>query len=175
MNDILGVILFAGIPVISLDGLTRIGQNIIAMTQRIFSYAALVFIANLIFKICTTPIMLAAAVAAVNFAPNVIKWIWVKMGALIIDFCVSVFHIFAPATREIVQDSSELQQISRMYQAAQTSLPTTVNDMLCFLGVHELLGLIISYWIFRAILRIVLNIQTRVMTATPLPLGHFVG
>lgn len=160
-------LLMAGIPVVSLDGLTRIGQNIVAMLQRVLTFSAIVFVCNLIFKICTTPIMLAAAVAAVNLAPNVIKWIWVKMGALAIDFCIDVFHIFAPATQEMVENSSELQQISQMYQAAQTQLPATVNDTLCFFGFHELLGMIISYWIFRAVLRIVLNIQNRVM-AIPL-------
>ena len=156
--------LMAGIPVISLDGLTRIGQNIVAFGQRVFTYGAIVFIANLIFKICTTPIMLAAAVAAVNLAPNVIKYIWIKMGALAIDFCIDVFKIFAPATQEMVENHESLAEISRMYQAAQTQLPTEINDMLCFFGLHELLGMIISYWIFRAILRIVLNIQNRVMS-----------
>lgn len=164
-DDFLNLLVFAvGIPVISWDGITRIGQNIISMLQRALSFSVVVFLANLIFKICTTPLMLAAAVAAVNFAPNVIKWIWIKMGALAIDFCIDIFRIFAPATQEMVDSSSELQEISRMYQAAQTQLPATVNDTLCFFGFHELLGMIISYWIFRAVLRIVLNIQNRVMS-----------
>ena len=162
--EFISMLAFAGIPVVSLDGLTRIGQNIVAMVQRVMTFGAAVFIANLIFKICTTPLMLAAAVAAVNLAPNVIKWIWIKMGALAIDFCVDVFRIFAPATQEMVENNENLAEISRMYQAAQTQLPAQINDTLCFFGFHELLGMIISYWIFRAILRIVLNIQNRVMS-----------
>lgn len=156
--------LVAGIPVISLDGLTRIGQNFIALLQRVLTYGAVIFIANLIFKICTTPLMLAAAVAAVNFAPNVIRYIWIKMGALAIDFCIDIFKVFAPATKDMVENHESLAEISRMYQAAQTQLPTEINDVLCFFGFHELLGMIISYWIFRAILRIVLNIQNRVLS-----------
>lgn len=170
MNDLfslLSVIAFAGIPVISLDGLTRIGQNVVAMTQRALSYGIVIFIANLIFKACTTPLMLAAAVAAVNLAPDVIRWIWIKMGSLAIDFCISVFHIFAPATKEMIEESPDLQSISNVYQAAQTNLPPAINETLAFLGVHEIIGLIISYWVFRGILRIVLNIQNRIM-AIPL-------
>lgn len=162
--DIISLVAVAGFPVISLDGLVRIGQNVVALLQRVLTFGAVVFVANLIFKICTTPLMLAAAVAAVNLAPNVIKWLWIKMGALAIDFCIDVFRIFAPATQEMVENHESLAEISRMYQAAQTQLPTEINDVLCFFGLHELLGMIISYWIFRAILRIVLNIQNRVLS-----------
>jgi hypothetical protein len=176
MNDffnVLSVIAFAGIPVISLDGLTRIGQNIIAMTQRVLTYGVVIFIANLIFKACTTPLFLVAAVAAINLAPDVIRWLWIKMGALCIDFCVTVYGIFAPATNDMIEQSPQLARISQLYQAAQTNLPTEINDMLCFLGVHELIGMIISYWVFRGILRIVLNIQNRVMAVSFLETGRW--
>lgn len=162
--DLLPIVCMAGFPVISLDGIVRIGQNIVGMTQRVLTYGVVIFVANLIFKACTTPLMLAAAVAAVNLAPDAIRWIWIKMGALAIDFCISVFHIFAPATKQMIQSNADFQRLSSMYQAAQTSLPTAINDTLAYLGVHELIGMIISYWTFRGILRIVLNIQNRVMS-----------
>ena len=64
------------------------------MTQRVLTYGVVIFIANLIFKACTTPLFLVAAVAAVNLAPDVIRWLWIKMGALCIDFCVTVCMAF---------------------------------------------------------------------------------
>ena len=79
-------------------------------------------------------------------------------------FVSMFFQIFAPATQEMVKITKVWRKFLGCIKRQTNNYPLKLNDVLCFFGLHELLGMIISYWIFRAILRIVLNIQNRVLS-----------
>lgn len=158
-----------GVPVWSWDGIIRIFQKILALS-------VVSFLINLLLKALTTPLCLAGIVACVNFAPNTIKWIWAKMGALLIDFALKMVDVFTPIISDSItkgEGGTLFNELSNVYNVAYTNLPTPINETLAFVGVHELLGLIISYYVLLFVLKTIFYVQDRVMT--PVITGNSIG
>lgn len=157
------LLLIAAFPVFTLDGITRIGQNIVALGQRVLMFSVVSTLVSFILRLFTTPLYLAGIVAAINFAPNTIRWIFAKMGALAIDFALQMVEIMQPVVADVAKGEA-FEGLSNTYVVAYTNLPPEINEMLASLGVHEMLGLIITFWVTIMTLLIIFMVTDRAYT-----------
>jgi len=144
------MILCAGFPVIALDGLVRIGQNVLSLLSQFKGHLARYIIISLIIhgvvgmmKFLSKPFYIVGIVFLLTYFPDVIQWIFMQLGLIEVKIFALLLSIVMP---QIFGGDvgAQVNDWSQIWNAALNALPPDVLDVLAKANVAELLGIVTS-------------------------------
>lgn len=117
------------------------------------------YLAFFLFRALTTPLFLGAVVLALTYFPDTIKWIFLKIGGLLISVFLVVFNAIMPSIFETANGG--YKSAGEIWNNGLNSLPNELLDVLNGLGVSEMLGLIFTTFIAGTLIKIYFAVMKR--------------
>lgn len=120
----------------------RIGQMLgISIVAHIIAGILLRIIGTII-QVFKVPLFLVALIAAFNFFPNQVQWIFEQIGLIQIRVFLTIMGVFMPEIFGGV--SGQINSVADYFNFALSALPTDLLDVCQKAGVGTLLGLVTS-------------------------------
>lgn len=107
---------------------------------------------NIVSKCFTTPLILGTIIMILLYFPNVVMWIFAKIGSIFLFLFMEVIKIFFPIVFGAV--GGTMDDLKSIYQGGFSALPADVLEFLNAIGVAELMGVIMTSIFICAIIRI---------------------
>lgn len=153
MEKIDFLLLMCVFPVVTMDGLIRIGQGIINNLGMILKVVLIGKIISFLVGIFSKPFYIAGLILLFTYFPDTVQWIFMQIGLLQLKIFMSLLIVVMPD----IFGELDVNSYADIFNAGINALPPEIIDVCASLGVAENMGLIFtcltSGWIIRIYLK----------------------
>lgn len=132
--------------------IAALAQRVFAFLQRVVIGGIGVAILNTLINLISKPLILGAVVAIFTYCPDVVKWIFMQIGGIMLSIFGVVLGLFMPSIMGEMGEGST--DVVNMSNNALSALPADVIEVFTSFGISELLGMVVSVLLLGWIIRI---------------------